>query len=345
MRLLLIEDDTALCAALAPALGDFGRPEVCHTGPEGLALLASGGYDLCILDRMLPGLDGVTLLRAARAKGVTTPVLLLTALAGPGEVVDGLDAGADDYLPKPFDTAVLQARLRALLRRSGGGAVLQAGDLRLDPAELTLTGPAGAAELSRKECALLEALRRGFLHTAQREADRLARLTGDLQLLAAGDAGALTVRPGPVAADTLCIEVYEQFYLLARAQGRRLTLQLPEAPLPPLVTDGGRLTQLLTILLQNALDHTPPGTPVELTLQPAPGRLRLRVIDHGPGIPDDRKEQVFDRFFRADASRTRKENFGLGLSVARELARGLGAALTLADTSGGGATFTVDLPA
>ena len=96
MRLLLIEDDTALCAALAPALGDFGRLEVCHTGPEGLALLASGGYDLCILDRMLPGLDGVTLLRAARAKGVTTPVLLLTALAGPGEVVDGLDAGADD---------------------------------------------------------------------------------------------------------------------------------------------------------------------------------------------------------------------------------------------------------
>lgn len=202
-----------------------------------------------------------------------------------------------------------------------------------------------ASLAAAEDPALPEAQRRGFLHTAQREADRLARLTGDLQLLAAGDAGALTVRPGPVAADTLCIEVYEQFYLLARAQGRRLTLQLPEAPLPPLVTDGGRLTQLLTILLQNALDHTPPGTPVELALQPAPGRLRLRVIDHGPGIPDDRKEQVFDRFFRADASRTRKENFGLGLSVARELARGLGAALTLADTPGGGATFTVDLPA
>lgn len=179
MRLLLIEDDTALCAALAPALGDFGRLEVCHTGPEGLALLASGGYDLCILDRMLPGLDGVTLLRAARAKGVTTPVLLLTALAGPGEVVDGLDAGADDYLPKPFDTAVLQARLRALLRRSGGGAVLQAGDLRLDPAELTLTGPAGAAELSRKECALLEALLRAPGRLQPRAA-LLARVWGPL---------------------------------------------------------------------------------------------------------------------------------------------------------------------
>ncbi len=109
---------------------------------------------------MLPGLDGLTLLRAARAQGVTTPVLLLTALAGAGDTVDGLDAGADDYLAKPFDTAVLLARLRALLRRSGGTAALTAGDLRLDTGELTLIGPAGSAVLSRKECDLLEALLR-----------------------------------------------------------------------------------------------------------------------------------------------------------------------------------------
>lgn len=160
MRILLIEDDTALCAALAPALAGLGKADFCHTGPEGLSLLVSGGYDLCILDRMLPGLDGLTLLRAARAQGVTTPVLLLTALAGAGDTVDGLDAGADDYLAKPFDTAVLLARLRALLRRSGGTAALTAGDLRLDTGELTLIGPAGSAVLSRKECDLLEALLR-----------------------------------------------------------------------------------------------------------------------------------------------------------------------------------------
>lgn len=160
MHILLIEDDTALCAALAPALAGLGKADFCHTGPEGLSLLVSGGYDLCILDRMLPGLDGLTLLRAARAQGVTTPVLLLTALAGAGDTVDGLDAGADDYLAKPFDTAVLLARLRALLRRSGGTVALTAGDLRLDTGELTLTGPTGSAVLSRKECDLLEALMR-----------------------------------------------------------------------------------------------------------------------------------------------------------------------------------------
>lgn len=160
MHILFIEDDTALCAALAPALAGLGKADFCHTGPEGLSLLVSGGYDLCILDRMLPGLDGLTLLRAARTQGVTTPVLLLTALAGAGDTVDGLDAGADDYLAKPFDTAVLLARLRALLRRSGGTAALTAGDLRLDTGELTLIGPAGSAVLSRKECDLLEALMR-----------------------------------------------------------------------------------------------------------------------------------------------------------------------------------------
>ena len=160
MRILFIEDDTALCAALAPALAGLGKADFCHTGPEGLSLLVSGGYDLCILDRLLPGLDGLTLLRAARAQGVTTPVLLLTALAGAGDTVDGLDAGADDYLAKPFDTSVLLARLRALLRRSGGTAALTAGDLRLDTGELTLTGPTGSAVLSRKECDLLEALLR-----------------------------------------------------------------------------------------------------------------------------------------------------------------------------------------
>lgn len=160
MRILFIEDDTALCAALAPALAGLVKADFCHTGPEGLSLLVSGGYDLCILDRMLPGLDGLTLLRAARAQGVTAPVLLLTALAGAGDTVDGLDAGADDYLAKPFDTPVLLARLRALLRRSGGTAALTAGDLQLDTGELTLTGPAGSAVLSRKECDLLEALMR-----------------------------------------------------------------------------------------------------------------------------------------------------------------------------------------
>lgn len=118
MRILLIEDDRALCTALLPALQAAGYTvDTCHDGADGKALLCGGAYDVCVLDRMLPGLDGLSLLRAARAKGCTTPVLMLTALSGINDRVDGLDAGADDYLGKPFDTRELLARLRALTRR------------------------------------------------------------------------------------------------------------------------------------------------------------------------------------------------------------------------------------
>lgn len=163
MRILMVEDDAALCEALRPALEAAAfRVDFCHNGSDGLSLLRSGAYDVCVLDRMLPGVDGLNLLRAARTSGVTTPVLMLTALSGISERVDGLDAGADDYLSKPFDTRELLARLRALSRRPGTTAepTLQEGDVVLSPTELTLTGPRGTVSLTKRECELLETLLR-----------------------------------------------------------------------------------------------------------------------------------------------------------------------------------------
>lgn len=163
MRILLIEDDAALCGVLAPALQAAGfAADCCRSGAEGLALLRTGCYDACILDRMLPELDGLAVLRRARAGGVKTPVLMLTALAQVGDRVAGLDAGADDYLTKPFDTRELLARLRALARRPAAFAAdahrIACGDLVLDTAQLRLTGPSAAVTVSRRECDLLAAL-------------------------------------------------------------------------------------------------------------------------------------------------------------------------------------------
>ena len=163
MRILLIEDDAALCGVLAPALQAAGlAADCCRSGAEGLALLRTGCYDACILDRMLPELDGLAVLRRARAGGVKTPVLMLTALGQVGDRVAGLDAGADDYLTKPFDTRELLARLRALARRPAAFAAdahrIACGDLVLDTAQLRLTGPSAAVTVSRRECDLLAAL-------------------------------------------------------------------------------------------------------------------------------------------------------------------------------------------
>ena len=174
MRILLIEDDEALRAVLLPVLEEagFGCDEAAD-GTCGLELLLHNPYDVAVVYRMLPGMDGLALVRAARGKGCAVPVLMLTALGRVEDRVDGLDAGADDYLAKPFDNRELIARLRALGRRPADtleSGSLRRGDLSLDTAALTLAGPAGTARLSKNENALLEALLRRAGQLVSREA-------------------------------------------------------------------------------------------------------------------------------------------------------------------------------
>ena len=184
-----------------------------------------------------------------------------------------------------------------------------------------------------------------FLHNAAAEADRLARLTDDLLILAGGDAGVWRTALAKLDADTFLIELYGRFAPVARAQGHTLTLNLPDAPLPALHADAQRLEQLFAVLLNNAFEYAPAGTPVELTARvTAQGGLCVAVADHGPGVPDADKRRIFDRFARGDPSRTDKAHFGLGLAVAAEIATLHGAGLQVQDTPGGGATFVVSWP-
>ncbi len=173
MRILLVEDEEGLRTALADTLAASRYAvDCCANGPDALDAVCTGGYDLVLLDRMLPGLDGLSVLRQARQVGVTTPVLLLTALDAVGDRVEGLDAGADDYLSKPFATEELLARIRALARRPSEweqAEKLQKGDLTLEPQSRLLTGPAGSCSLSGRECALLELLLRNLGSTLPRE--------------------------------------------------------------------------------------------------------------------------------------------------------------------------------
>ncbi|MEG0911769.1 MAG: response regulator transcription factor [Ruthenibacterium sp.] len=160
MRILMIEDDVALCEAVSAGLRAAGfTVDCCHDGAEGLCYLCEDIYDACLLDRMLPSMDGLSILRSARAKHIATPVLMLTALGRVGDRVDGLDAGADDYLVKPFDMRELVARLRALIRRPStveAAEEIICGNTVLHRDELRLSGADNAVTLSRKECDLLE---------------------------------------------------------------------------------------------------------------------------------------------------------------------------------------------
>jgi DNA-binding response OmpR family regulator len=137
MRILFAEDEAAIRTHVEAALAGAGYVvTACTNGPDAWEAGGTESFDAIVLDLGLPGLDGLTLLKRWRAEGVTTPVIVLTARGSWMERVDGFDSGADDYLPKPFRTEELLARLRALLRRSGAAqakpAVRSAGGLSLD---------------------------------------------------------------------------------------------------------------------------------------------------------------------------------------------------------------------
>ena len=158
MRILIIEDEKKVASFVRRALeAEQHTVDVAHDGHGGLARVRAGAYDLVVLDVMLPGRDGLAVLRALRAEGRDVPVLLLTARAGVADRVTGLDLGADDYLPKPFAIAELLARVRALLRRgSPAPHLLTAADLTLDPATREVTRGKRRIELTPREYALLE---------------------------------------------------------------------------------------------------------------------------------------------------------------------------------------------
>ena len=161
-RVLVVEDEPDLARLLARLLTDEGYAvDVVHDGQAGLHRALTRRYDILLLDRGLPGIDGLDLLRRLRRSGVHAPALMLTAYDTVPDRVEGLDSGAQDYLGKPFDVDELLARLRALLRRTQPGEdaeLLDLGDRRLDVASRMVVGGTEDVQLSDREAALLRTL-------------------------------------------------------------------------------------------------------------------------------------------------------------------------------------------
>ena len=163
MRVLVVEDGVKMAGLLKRALEEEGYAvDVAADGREGLWLGTENAYDAVVLDVMLPQMDGFAVCRGLRDAGRWSPVLMLTARDAVADRVAGLDAGADDYLTKPFSVAEMLARIRALIRRGAveRPSVLRVGDLTLDPASKAVSRDGTAVELTAKEFALLEYLMR-----------------------------------------------------------------------------------------------------------------------------------------------------------------------------------------
>ncbi len=171
MKVLLTEDDPKLLRHLAAGLREAGHVVDCaEDGAEARWAVEHGSYEVLVLDIMMPEVDGVSLVRGLRRRGVTTPIIFITARGEVSDRIAGLDAGADDYLVKPFSLDELLARLRALARRNRGevGRLLRVGDLEIDLVARTVRRKGQEIELTNREFALLEFLAQSSPRTVRK---------------------------------------------------------------------------------------------------------------------------------------------------------------------------------
>ena len=164
MRLLVVEDDKKIASFLEKGLQEAGFTiDVCHDGIDGLTLALTEPYGAAIIDIMLPGLDGLTLIEKIRSKGISTPVLILSARQSVDDRIEGLQRGGDDYMIKPFSFNELLARIQALLRRGQKGAesgIITVGEITLNPLKHEIKRCGKKIELPAKEYALLDLMMR-----------------------------------------------------------------------------------------------------------------------------------------------------------------------------------------
>ncbi|MCI8561886.1 MAG: HAMP domain-containing histidine kinase [Lachnospiraceae bacterium] len=180
--------------------------------------------------------------------------------------------------------------------------------------------------------------------TIDSECMRMSKLVNDMLLLASSDAKSWTLYKNIIDIDTLLISLYEAYEPICISKKICLHLDICENSYPKLCTDGERLFQILAIYMDNAIHHSVNNKRIEIQTEVTAKQITFLVTDHGKGIPEADKPYIFNRFYCADKARTNKSNFGLGLSIADELAKMMNGKAGCKDTNGGGATFFVTLP-
>lgn len=173
MRILLVEDDKRLCDSLSFQLKKEGfGVDICHDGQDAVHWVAQRAHDLILLDRMIPGLSGTQVLKSIRGKGISVPVILITALGELKDKIDGLDSGADDYIVKPFAFEELMARIRSISRRPfdwRSEGLLTLGDITFDVFQKHLSKEGSVCSLSKREADLMELFMRNHGQTLPRD--------------------------------------------------------------------------------------------------------------------------------------------------------------------------------
>lgn len=183
-----------------------------------------------------------------------------------------------------------------------------------------------------------------FLSTIISESNRMDRLINDMLLLASTKSHSWTLNMNYENLDTILLDVYESFDILASSKGFNLEIDLPDIDIPKYKCDKERIMQVLLIFINNSINHSNKGGTIKLILSYINNCIHLHIIDNGIGISDENKKHLFEAFYRCDNSRNNNNNFGLGLSIAYEIVKLHKGTITVSDTPGGGTTFKISLP-
>jgi signal transduction histidine kinase len=360
-RVLIVDDNASMRAYLKSLLEPHFEVEMAEDGQVALEAMRRRAPDVVVSDVMMPRLGGFGLLRALRGDPAlgTTPLILLSARAGEESSVEGLEAGADDYLVKPFSGRELLARVQTQLTmsRMRGEAALQLGrelalkkavqarDDFLSVASHELKTPLTGLKLHLE---MLERMLSGSvraqvaerLASTRKQAQRIGWLVESLLDVSQVASGRLQLHRQRMDVMALVADCLAQHREEFQRAGCTVTF---EARSPVLAeVDPVRLEQLVRNLLSNAAKYGA-SQPVEVHVGEAGAQLRLRVVDHGIGVKPEDRERIFGRFERAVSPR-HFGGFGIGLWVARQIVEAHGGSIEVTDTPGGGATFTVLMP-
>ena len=183
-----------------------------------------------------------------------------------------------------------------------------------------------------------------FAEAIESEGNRMSRLIGDMLSLASADNNSWTIALEELDLDTMMLDIFEKYKPIGRKNKLSLQIDIPEDENLTVYGDKMRIEQVLSILLNNAVSYTPEHGHIWMELRSCDENAQIRIIDDGPGVSDENKEHIFDRFYRGDSERSHKEHFGLGLCIAQEIIRLHNGRINILDTNGGGATFVVVLP-
>jgi len=350
MRILIAEDDPVSRRVLEASLRKWGYDVIVTCdGIEAWQVLQSKDAPmLTILDWMMPGMDGITVCQKVREMPRSQPtyIILLTVKGQKDSIVEGLQAGADDYAIKPFDPEELRARVRIgeriveLYRVKDEILSIVSHELRSPLTSilgsLGLIADGDTGEISQQTKKMVD--------IAYRNSERLLHMINEMLDIRKIESGKMAFHRQPLELKSLAEQAIEvnQGY----AQQLEVKLVLKDAfPGVKVNADGDRLIQVFTNLLSNAIRFSPPDGTVEISISNHDNIVRAAVIDHGTGIPEEFRDQVFRKFAQARQSGARRKgNTGLGLSIARAIIEEMGGRIGFETKTAVGTTFYFDLP-